>query len=59
MGEEDARGSHAADSTVPVLPGGQIGVGNEPKMTPEQLAAVAGALGGRVGEPAVPAIKPA
>ena len=55
---KDLRGSYASNSTVPVLPEGQGGIGCEAVATLKQLAVAAQALGGGVGEPAVPALAP-
>ena len=59
LASKDARGSHASNSTVPVLPEGQGRIGYEAKAALKQLAVMVQALGGRVGESAVPALVPA
>ena len=41
MASKDARGSHTSDSTVPVLPEGQVGIGYEAEATFKQLAVAA------------------
>ena len=38
---KDLRGGHASDSTVPVLPEGQVGIGYEVEATFKQLAVAA------------------